>query len=299
MKNLYKKILLSFATIVLFTVSSEAVNINVSGTISSNTTWNADTVKVTSDITVNNGITLTITAGTYVQFQGGYKIDIKGCLLAQGSANDSIEFTALDTTTGWLGIRFDNTSTTNDTSKIKFCILSYGKGNSMGGAIYINLFSKVIISNSHIFKNKSTSAGGGICVWKGGAFLINNRIEKNSAQDGGGIYAYNGNISVIGNVILSNDGILLASWGNGGGIYLSGTTGTIKKNLIKDNYSKKNGAGLYLSNSNLDILNNKISNNMASGWGGAIHLSMSYGEFSNNLLSNNTADVGGAILFFQ
>ncbi len=42
-------------------------------------------MKVTADITVANGVTLTIGAGTYVQFQGKYKLSIRGRLLAEGT----------------------------------------------------------------------------------------------------------------------------------------------------------------------------------------------------------------------
>ncbi|HOM57851.1 MAG TPA: hypothetical protein PLG27_08890, partial [Candidatus Latescibacteria bacterium] len=66
------RLLLSFLTVALF--APAAHSINVSGTISTNTTWtkaNSPYV-VTGPITVATGVTLTIEAGVVVYFGGWY-----------------------------------------------------------------------------------------------------------------------------------------------------------------------------------------------------------------------------------
>ena len=68
-------------------------SIEVSGEITADTTWVADKVKVKGDITVMKGVTLTISPGTYVEFQGHYELLIKGNLIAKGEVNDTIIFT--------------------------------------------------------------------------------------------------------------------------------------------------------------------------------------------------------------
>ena len=83
---------------------------------------------------------------------------------------------------GWKGIRFNSTSITNDTSKIKYCNIHYGKGknfsstyyNHNGGAIYIYNFSKVIIANCNISKNIAARSGGALYVESGSPLIINN-----------------------------------------------------------------------------------------------------------------------------
>ena len=53
-----------------FVQSAHASTRNVSGTISSHTVWQEDTIRVFGDITINDDVVLTITPGTRVEFQG-------------------------------------------------------------------------------------------------------------------------------------------------------------------------------------------------------------------------------------
>src|SRR5688572_3770467 len=81
--------------------------------------------QVQGTIQIPDGQTLSIEPGVTIEFQGHYKFNVQGRLLAIGTATDTIIFTAVNTTTGWWGVRFDNTPATNDTSKIKYCKLQY------------------------------------------------------------------------------------------------------------------------------------------------------------------------------
>ena len=105
--------------------------IYVSGDVSG--VWSADTVMVIGDLTIPDGEVLTIDPGTYIEFQGHYKFNVQGQILAVGSEQDSIYFTAINHDEGWHGIRFDNTPATNDSSKFYYCSLKYGRatGNQM------------------------------------------------------------------------------------------------------------------------------------------------------------------------
>jgi flagellar hook assembly protein FlgD len=69
---------------------------NVSGTISSNTTWDifGSPYIVTGDITINNGVALTINPGVQVLFDGFYNITANGVLDAQGNASNRIVFSS-------------------------------------------------------------------------------------------------------------------------------------------------------------------------------------------------------------
>jgi len=101
--------------LILFYLTGNAQTIEVSDDINNDTTWNADTVKVMYNITVNAARTLTINPGTYIEFQGHYKLEVQGCLLAIGTKDSNIIFTVNDTTLlydldttagGWNGIDF-------------------------------------------------------------------------------------------------------------------------------------------------------------------------------------------------
>jgi len=67
--------------IMILAMTTNATNINLSGTISSDSTLNADTIFLTSSILVIDGSTLTIPAGTVVLGDSNCTIEIKGRLL--------------------------------------------------------------------------------------------------------------------------------------------------------------------------------------------------------------------------
>lgn len=105
---------------------------------------------VQAAIMVADGTTLTIEPGVKIEFQGSFKLLVLGNVIAAGAVNDTITFTAADTSKGWLGVRFENTASTNDTSRFMFCKFQYGKALytpplDKGGAFYLENFSKVVI----------------------------------------------------------------------------------------------------------------------------------------------------------
>jgi hypothetical protein len=67
----------------------------VCGAISSDATWRAGTLyRVTCDVTVNAGVTLTVEAGAVVRFSSGTGLSVQGTLLARGTATQPIPFLA-------------------------------------------------------------------------------------------------------------------------------------------------------------------------------------------------------------
>src|SRR6056297_2521304 len=138
-----------------------STSITVNSDITANTTWSVDTVFITGDFQIWDGVTLSIDPGTYVEYQGYYLMDVKGCLLANGVEGDTIIFTIHDTTDwtllnstsgGFRHIEFINVNPTNDTSVFKYCSFLYGKttdgmGNddrfNNGGAVYIENTERV------------------------------------------------------------------------------------------------------------------------------------------------------------
>ena len=85
---------------------------------------------IQGEITIPNGETLTIEPGVEVVFNGHYKFNVQGRLLAIGTKIDTIHFNAENKDTGWHGIRFNYTPNINDTSKIMYCSFKYGKANT-------------------------------------------------------------------------------------------------------------------------------------------------------------------------
>ena len=66
----------------------------VSGTIAQDTEWAAGVYYVSNNVTVNNGVTLTIRPGVVVKFAASRTLDVRGTLLAQGTSGNEVVFTA-------------------------------------------------------------------------------------------------------------------------------------------------------------------------------------------------------------
>lgn len=81
-----------FIFLMLLSSVALASYMEAGGVISSDTSWTADTVKVIDNLVINPNITLTIAAGTVVEFQGWFGINVSGTVRAQGNVADSITF---------------------------------------------------------------------------------------------------------------------------------------------------------------------------------------------------------------
>lgn len=134
---------------------------NVSGT------WTAtgSPYLIEGEITVPSGDSLVVEPGVDVIFQGHYKLIVNGWLVAEGTENDSVLFTAADTSEGWYGIRFINAP---DSNILSYCIIEYGRAlgsgyNMNGGGIYCQN-SNPTIHNSAIRGNSAIYGGGIACV---------------------------------------------------------------------------------------------------------------------------------------
>ncbi|MCD4650761.1 MAG: right-handed parallel beta-helix repeat-containing protein [Candidatus Cloacimonetes bacterium] len=249
----------------------------ISGHISSNTYWDADTVRIVGEVTVDSSVTLEIAPGVTVLFMGHYRLNINGCILAEGAVRDSIRFTASDPLVGWHGVRFNNTPVENDTSYFAYCVFEHGLSDDTaekGGAISIENFDFVHISYCRITNNTASgsfSRGGGISLVNSDARIINNIICNNQAtgylNQGGGIFIDNGMPRIVGNIICNNE----ARYGGGVAIH-NGTWCFFSSNTIFNNVATNHGGGLaFWYGSDPPIQNCIIGGNTAT-YGDQIYL---------------------------
>ncbi|MBI4646044.1 MAG: T9SS type A sorting domain-containing protein [Bacteroidia bacterium] len=255
---------------------------------------------VQGSITIPNDSTLTIMPGVVVEFQGHYKLNVQGRLVAIGTVTDSITFTVRPDSiaSGWHGIRFDGTSTTNDSSKLVYCNLQYGKATGSvndknGGAVFLNNFSKLLVANCYITNNRASSNGGGICYFTSNPIITNNTICNNSAKFGGGIDCSYSDPTITNNTISTNSTNSNSSYG--GGISCYSSSPAICNNTISNNITEVYGGGIFCFSSSPAICNNTISNNSISGYGGGISCFSSSPTIINNTISNNRASFGGGV----
>ncbi|MDF2435721.1 MAG: hypothetical protein K0Q95_97 [Bacteroidota bacterium] len=253
---------------------------------------------IQGNIMVPDNLTLTIEPGVTVNFQGTYKLYVLGRILATGTVQDTITFTAANISTGWRGIRYENTTSTNDTSRFTYCKIQYGKATGTapendGGAFYFSNFSKAVISNCDITKCSSNNNGGAICCSSASPVINDNNISyNNGGYDGGAIFCtYNSNPSIKNNIISHN-----TTPAYGGGICCYYTSPVIINNSIIYN-TAGNGGGIASDSGNPTISENNILNNTAAAHGGGIYCQVGSPVISGNSIAYNTALYGGGVMF--
>ena len=96
-----------------------------SGNVTTNTAWGG-TVTVTTNVTVNSGVTLTIDPGAVIQFASGTSLTVNGKLVADSNdPTKRITFTGTTATPGfWNGITINSGSSTN-ASILQRCDVQY------------------------------------------------------------------------------------------------------------------------------------------------------------------------------
>ena len=234
------------------------------GHIKENSVWK-DTIIVSGNVTVDNGITLTIEPGTVVMFDGNFHLDINGRLLAIGTRSERIMFTKTGSAR-WDAITFTNVSPTNDTSKLIHCILEHAEGHPVGfgGPVRVVGTDKLLLSDCIIRHNGMSHGGSALDCTTTKMAVKNCYFHNNHALSGAAISCgHDADITVINSAFYDNKG----DWG---------------------------GGALYLENADAHFINSTFCNNVAldSSYGGAISYLSGNPEFRNCILYGNMSDFG-------
>lgn len=264
---------------------------NVSGIISSNTTWalaNSPYI-VTGNILVNTGVTLTIEAGVSVKVNSGLGIQSKGEVIAIGSSNLRITLTSNTTspTPGdWSGISILDQST-DPTYDIN--------GNYLSGTIFKNVdilyagnstgSGSLSVTDADLYLDNCSILDGdrwGVFAISSNGFInIRECLIKNHTLVG--IYASvepNGFVNISDSRIENNseNGILLV------GHYCNIFNNLLKNNGINFGYGMTISPNYGISTSSIIIRKNKFIDNQR----GAIYLNKSsFAQISQNLVMNS------------
>jgi len=92
-------------------VTTRGPETNVSLPIAAPTLWTADQIyRVTGDLLINAGATLTIQPGAVVRFAPGASLTVHGTLIADGTPDQPILFAAIEPATTWSRILFESDS---------------------------------------------------------------------------------------------------------------------------------------------------------------------------------------------
>jgi subtilisin family serine protease len=191
------------------TITTENGTVQVSGFITSDTTWTNDRIyEILSNVQVNSGVTLTIQPGTQIRFRAGKIFQVAGTLVADGQQSNPIVFTsAVSKTNGaWGPINFASTaiSATVDSSGnyisgsiIRNARVEYGTG--------IGILSTLPYINSNTFISNSATYVGG---WQGCCDSAVVHYNDPGGMWGGGTIS--GTFAVRNSTFIGNQGAAVA-----------------------------------------------------------------------------------------
>jgi parallel beta-helix repeat protein len=175
-------------------------------------------------------------------------------------------------------------------------VLTGNFADNDGGAVRLYATDgTVTIRDSVISNNVAGSDGGALCANGDGALVLtlnNVEITGNTAKDdGGGLYFYNGTLTIVDSTISGNT----ADDDDGGGIRLEDGTLTIVDSTISGNTAGDDGGGIKFEDGTLTISDTTISGNTALYDGGGIKFEDGTLTISDTTISGNTAlyDGGG------
>ncbi len=246
--------------------------LEVEGEISVNTMWDADTIAVVGDLTINNDVILEIAPGTNIEFAGFYSISVAGTIIAEGDPENRILFHSSssqlyqpDTTMegSWNGINFINTATTNQLSVFTYCIFENSKSlteDRLGGVISCYNFSKLNVTNC-IFRNNLAVFGSVFgCNYNSAPVVTGNLFYDNDAITAGSPFYIKYSHPVINyNTITSNTIQNEDEWYVTGIIHTYIAKPQLTGNIIRDNFTNYyfgdqilEGKAFYLNYNNIE-----------------------------------------------
>jgi hypothetical protein len=180
MRTLFYSLLLALLFVSLSTTAQTTLS---GGEVTGTLTKAQSPYTITADLIVPVGESLTIEPGVEMYFNQHIGMDVYGQITAEGTANDSIIFTASDTALGWYGIRIRKTSLDEEEQAFSYCRFSRHF-----------LIKKSIIENHGVLLVDSVnSVNVNHCVF-----------SRNRAANSSGLTALNSTVSVNNSIFRNN-----------------------------------------------------------------------------------------------
>ncbi len=266
---------------------------NAPGTIAKDTTWQADTMYIARDITLEPFINLTIEAGTTVMFTGPYSFFVNGNMMVYGTDQDSVRFTS-QAPNGWGGLRFRQA-----TGDFSHCVFEKGNGfnhdeDYYGGAIHAREQSQLSFERCRFYDNFA-SCGGAVAVLNSEATFASCLFDENIGDlEGGGLYAERSYIEVSRTDFTGNRAI----YGAACVVNRSDETQIFERCDFIGNVASSSGGGMLGIDAFLRFDNCDFHNNQSGMDGGGLHIDYCNSDIVECNFSNNFADAGGALSAF-
>jgi len=251
-------------------------------------TWNLEgsPYYIEGPLLIENNQTLNIEEGVKIAMRGPYAFVVKGNIMAQGTEEKPIQFSASNPNIYWGGFDYDQILGLSQDSYFKNCIFQYSQAkgyneNSSGGVFNIKNYDGINIYNSLFGNNMANGdnnsyheGGGAIALWNASPVIVNCIFYENYAVDNGGaILAY-----MYSNPIISNCLFYDNESEKGGAIAFYYSDGILINSTLVENRSDYGGGLFFYYQSNSEIINNIIWNNEASNSGNQAYLSTRQSE---------------------
>ena len=193
-----------------------------------------------------------------------------------------------------------------------------GTGAS-GGGVCISSGTFTMSGGAVISGNTATSSGGGVFVSESGDFIMEGGTigetgggSPNSAENGGGVYIFEGTFTMSGSAVISgnNASSSSSSSSSGGGVYIHNGTFTMSGGAVisgnsASSSSSSSGGGVYVSTDGIFTMeggtiggiDGASANSAKSGGGVCVYKGVF--TMSDGSISRNTATDSGGGVFVQ
>ena len=258
------------------------------GPVSGTWTLEDSPVYIEGPVTVENGQTLEIEPGVRVATRGTYSITVEGNILAEGTADNPIMFTASNPNITWDGLDYEGQNIVSaNPSVFDHCIFQYGQAQgggeyNSGGIFAVRNYNNLEIYNStfrhnmaDLYSTTYVTCGGAVALWNASPFIQKCIFYDNYALDyAGAILAYMGSEPIISNCLFYNN----ESPKGGALAYYENSSGVLINNTIVENTSNTGGGLYFYDQSSPEIINTVLWNNSAMSTGNQVFLSSNPGE---------------------
>jgi hypothetical protein len=153
----------------------------VSGTLAGNTAWTAaqSPYRLSGTLEVPAAVTLSIEAGTTVLVRGGGGINVRGTLLAAGTPESPVHFSAFDCGERWSGIVFQSTGTqgTSPLHTLRGCVFQHAESFQNAPGFITVTSSRLLIDASTLQGIDANAIDGTNCELEVRSTLIEEILE--------------------------------------------------------------------------------------------------------------------------
>lgn len=308
MRTFIQKMVIAVTCVFGFTITLYGQT-NVSGLISSNTTWNlsGSPYIITGNTLLDSGYVLTVDAGVIVKFNPAKILQVRGTLRAIGSATSKIRLTSNNSNSqpgDWEGIVFDQQSSDYDFnsgagSVLRNCILEYANHA-------LTLTSCTPLVDSCLFRyNKIKSIETNGSSYSSKLQISNNIFTQNGNSTNGSSVVYvngsYGDMDIIDNIFCNNIGIsygMALALGGGGNNSNEISGNVFANNTVQGGYNY--GSILQSGSYSLAMHNNAVIQNVCFDHvidvGGNILL---HNTVTQNYMNQNSSANLSSVLYFD